>query len=322
MAVGDLDTMAPAQRDLLWSTPAGALSLRLLLPWALGLTALAFGFRCVTGSVSAGFLAAVTWFVLLLGQAWVSAWSSRSVRSRARLPLRQHLAIVLKSMPCALMVQLTWLGIWAGIVLLAALGLTLIWIPGWGETLFLIWLYSAGAVLCFLAAVVSLLGMVSSSLVVPFTVIEHRNTVAAFTTCLSYVRRRPLKYFWALLVVLCSTTLALVPFAAVATLAAMLLGLLYLVGTRPVPTPAAYLSELGEILRSGGSGTAQETYWILAAFSVWIAAFCVVSFQVGLTRIFLILRRDIDGVSVLRIPQDEDDQIEYRISNKELRTSK
>lgn len=281
----------------------GALRVRLLLSWTVGLGLVTYLCRVVGDPALAWLPALLAWIAGLFGAACVSVSAARHVRVNEKLPLKRSLGVAGRATVCAFTAQVAWAAAAGTLFLLALSGQYLNFIPQLGDLLFSVWNYSLGLVAVFVVSAMVVAAVGFYPLVVPFAVVERPDPIAALTASLDYVRRRPLKYFFGCFTVLVGTLLALVPFALVSVLAAALvLGSRLLQAGEVTPTHGIVPAVLAVLERlSPADGSVPETQ----VLGLWIAAFAAVSLQLGCTRIFLILRRDVDGVPMSKTAPDD-----------------
>lgn len=274
----------------LWSTPRGALRLRVLLPCWMGVLVVWTLFRAGCPSWVAVAIAAI---LGLLTVTWVAAFAARDLCGPANLTLGHHARLVLRGLPCILQ-ALGGLAAMVGLCLaLACAGSLLRELPWAGPVLASIWLWTAGVLLCLLAAVCVLVGVPALLLTVPFAVAEVPDSMVAVSATQSYVRARPLRLAGSLLAVVAASLLALIPLGMVLLTTGLLVG-----SVDGLVAPKQVFLAFVEAVQRGDAASWPAG---LLASAVALAGFLWASWAVGLTRVYLRLRREVDGTPVTRV---------------------
>ena len=275
---------------ILLESPRAALRVRLLVP---ATAAVAAVFSLVAGAGD-GLLwrGVLAWIAIHASFAWTAIWSLHDFRPVEYPRLGEHARAWMRVLVRALLREGTWCATVVAIVLVGLFGLVLGAIPGLGDILFVLWTATIGLALFVAAAFLAIAALASFPILVPMTAADASDALTAVSASLSYVRRRSLAYATWIGQVTLATALALVPFAAITGIVAWLLVAVtawHEGGMPPAASDVLDALSWGSVTSSSGVWSAKLCWW-------WLGGFVLASLEVGATRIFLCLRRSVDGV--------------------------
>jgi hypothetical protein len=267
--------------------------LRILLvvwPWCYFLEALGRGISGIPMAVGYS-------LVIFLGGLCVAAWVSLHAAGEAsagEAPGWKALARgVRRSAPALLLAASVTVAIPAFLSSVAMAGGLLSRIPWVGGALWTSWTLTAGLCLCLAAAGWILVGLPALLLQPAASVIEEPFGFDLVSRTTSYVRRRPLRLAAGLVLAAVSALLGTLVFALF-----LLLGLTLLEGIRDVALgyfPDLILDSMALLaFAAGRHGPCPLGPWV--GPMLWLVpAFFVAALLAGLTRLYLVLRREVDG---------------------------
>ncbi|MBN1442092.1 MAG: hypothetical protein JXA90_05245, partial [Planctomycetes bacterium] len=229
---------APQGFGLLWAAPRGALRPRLIAPAWLFFALLAGAEVALEDSSWAWVLWPAAGLGGLLGACWVSVLAVRDLCPVERPSWTAHAALALRAFGCSFFAGAAYGLAVALLAAVAASTLLLRWIPFAGQALYTAGLLTMGLGAALLAAFLLVAAPLFFPLLAPCAAAETSRPVAAFMTCWSYVRRRPLRCLLGQVCIALSTMLALIPAALVLALAAGGLRSIHVLGEGAAGAPA------------------------------------------------------------------------------------
>jgi hypothetical protein len=281
--------------DVAWilRSARSAFRLRILLvawPWLLLLEALGRGISGVPMAVGFSLLLFLGWLLLA---AWVSLLAAGEASGGEDPGWKDLARGVRRSAPALLLAASMTLAIPAFLSSIALAGGLFSRIPWVGGSLWVAWALTAGLILSLAAAGWLLVGLPALLLQPAASVIEEPFGFDLVSRTTSYVRRRPLRLAGGLAAAAVSALLGTLVFALFLSLCLTLLEGIRDVALGTFPDLLLDFQELWPFVTARDSAGSPGP-WAGPILRL-VPAFFVAALFAGLTRLYLILRREVDG---------------------------